>query len=581
MSFKREMIFWSFQQKVLINYQSKIYYKTWLYFLYSTSHKTVSFEKSQVEYIKKSVAHSYYLLGENMFKLLWPSEIISRSEFVEKWRDYLLFASQEALWLSVLWWSSIDIQTNESPNSSMITFESDIVDNKSLTFAIIQSKLMDFIHYESNLERSNWKLVWKKLWKDNDSKTINSFIKSLEDLWSKAIIEVVEFIEWVTLTGLKASIKEILSILWDKSSSLKLIKNKFIKEEIIDCLSKELEDLLKNKDKESTVKETEVFSNFTHLPVNNKRSKWNIKTTETNETSKSERNKRRKDLIFRIADELYIRNITLMDVINSKIYDKVIDGREYQLIRIKDLISCLMKIGLEFDEKDKKYLNDFLVSMLNDSTDVKELITIMKGLGIVEDFPASTKTIDYFQLEGRTIRIFNRIIGYMKECDISDCIDIIPKEEIDLFTVVSKDKERMVETIRTFKFRDLLRSKDIINYGEELEEQFLELLVINENHKDIILLQKFMKITDIIWKFKYFSYFGWEIRSIKAEVSNLAPVKRAVKRYSHIIYQNIPKDNTEILDPNKNINKEMEPETRKKIKVSIIVILSIYDWYFL
>ena len=68
--------------------------------------------------------------------------------------------------------------------------------------------------------------------------------------------------------------------------------------------------------------------------------------------------------------------------------------------------------------------------------------------------------------------------------------------------------------------------------------------------------------TNIIRKFKYFSYFGWEIRSIKAEVSNLAPVKKTAKRYSRIIYQNIPKDSTEILDLNKNINKEIEPETR-------------------
>ena len=56
----------------------------------------------------------------------------------------------------------------------------------------------------------------------------------------------------------------------------------------------------------------------------------------------------------------------------------------------------------------------------------------------------------------------------------------------------------MIETIRTYKFRDLLRSKDIVNYGEDIEEQFLDLIQVSENHRDIIFLKKFQKYVNII-----------------------------------------------------------------------------------
>ena len=168
-----------------------------------------------------------------MFKLLCPIEVISRIEFIEKARDHLLFTYQEAILLSVVWWTSSDIQLNESPDSSMITFDSDNLENKALSLNTIQHKLIDFIQRDHKLNQPNNKLIWRKIWKWNNSQVVKDFIKSLELLCSKNMIDVIDFIEWVTSTGLKSSIKEFLSILWFNSSSLISINSKTIKEEII------------------------------------------------------------------------------------------------------------------------------------------------------------------------------------------------------------------------------------------------------------------------------------------------------------------------------------------------------------
>ena len=76
-----------------------------------------------------------------------------------------------------------------------------------------------------------------------------------------------------------------------------------------------------------------------YLDVSKKKTKCQIKASNTIETNNSEKDEKRKNVIFRIADELYIRGITLLEAINSKVYDKVIDGCEYQLIRKRDLVA--------------------------------------------------------------------------------------------------------------------------------------------------------------------------------------------------------------------------------------------------
>ena len=44
----------------------------------------------------------------------------------------------------------------------------------------------------------------------------------------------------------------------------------------------------------------------------------------------------------------------------------------------------------------------------------------------------------------------------------------------------------------------MLRSKDIVNYGEDIEEQFLDLIQVSENHREIIFLKKFQKYVNTI-----------------------------------------------------------------------------------
>uniref|UniRef100_A0A7S3IZZ3 Uncharacterized protein n=1 Tax=Euplotes harpa TaxID=151035 RepID=A0A7S3IZZ3_9SPIT len=116
---------------------------------------------------------------------------------------------------------------------------------------------------------------------------------------------------------------------------------------------------------------------------------------------------------------------------------------------------------------------------------------ILEMLGIRKDVPLATKHMDYTKLEGEAIRIFNRIIKYMDKNHIDDVMEFVGKKNIQNVTIVSKTKEHWIETVHRDKMRDVLRSKAIIRYGEELNDNFVEFLQVSPDHDEIIMASKF------------------------------------------------------------------------------------------
>ena len=296
-----------------------------------------------------------------------------------------------------------------------------------------------------------------------------------------------------------------------------------------------------------------------------------IRHTFTNETNQSEKNKKRKEVIFRIADELFARNQTLTDILNHKIYDKVINGKEYQIISKGDMLNCFRRIGIDFDERDKRYLNDLLAPIFSNFIDVKVLENILQNLGIYEDIPSSNNQIDFNMLEGSTIRFCNKIIRYMKENDIIDVSELIKKNEIDLVNIVSKDKEHMIEVIQFTKFQDILLSKDIIKHREELDEKLVELIQLNYDYSDVLIIKKLQKIISKIQKHKYFKQFGFEMRVFEDKKSHHKVIAMG-KRHSHMLNHELLSKNLSFGPDIKDItSNEADDNINKKIKVSYII----------
>lgn len=76
--------------------------------------------------------------------------------------------------------------------------------------------------------------------------------------------------------------------------------------------------------------------------------------SNSKDMSKEEILEKGQKLFMRLADFLFDKHLTLNDVIYPKIYYKVIDGFEYQLISIGNLFCCLDNIRFSITDAEKQ-----------------------------------------------------------------------------------------------------------------------------------------------------------------------------------------------------------------------------------
>ena len=148
-----------------------------------------------------------------------------------------------------------------------------------------------------------------------------------------------------------------------------------------------------------------------------------------------------------------------MDWIHHKIWDRVINGKEYQLIKRMDLLECMQQNGLELEFEDRLIFKDVVKPILQDFINVEHVIQVLKRLGIVEDMPPASKYMNYDKLSGREIRIFNKINNYMQTHNIADVLGIFSPGDTYKIVVQAKDKQEEIDVIHEDKLEAVLKSK--------------------------------------------------------------------------------------------------------------------------
>ena len=191
-------------------------------------------------------------------------------------------------------------------------------------------------------------------------------------------------------------------------------------------------------------------------------------------------------------------NKTISEIISSKIFDQVIDGKEYQLIRRGDLIKSFENEGILITNQEINCIKDVIQPIWIDSIDAKNLEEITKSFGINEDYPTNNRHLDYSTLTGPAIRTFNKIIKYMNESNTTDIMSIIPKNLIRKITCISKSKEEIIDYITSSDLEDVFRSKNILKRSENLNQEIIDFTEINQNWENMIMIRKLRRcITDI------------------------------------------------------------------------------------
>ena len=222
-----------------------------------------------------------------------------------------------------------------------------------------------------------------------------------------------------------------------------------------------------------------------------------------------------KDFIIRLCEQIYKSKKTISEIIDGKVFDQVIDGKEYQLIKRKDLIQSLENQRITLTTQDLNLIKDIIRPIWIDSIDIKNLEEITKNFGINEDYPADNKHLNYSTLTGPAIRTFNKIIKYITENNISDIMNLIPKNKIEKITLVSKTKEETIDFISSSSLEEVLRSNNILKRSENLDQEIIDFTEINQNFDSMIMIRKLKKaINDAVdWKINV--YLLYEISTVK------------------------------------------------------------------
>ena len=204
--------------------------------------------------------------------------------------------------------------------------------------------------------------------------------------------------------------------------------------------------------------------------------KYNIEVP-FEEMSKEQQIERRQQFLMSLADFLFATKKTIQLIMHQKIFDKVIDGVEYRFIKFRHFIRLIKRIGMSLSYNDEMCIKTLVPSLLKGWIDITKLEEVLLKIGIEDEKPAPTKHLNYSKLTGPMIRIFNKINHDMNELEFEWLEDFIGESNLDTIEIVTKNKSENIQVITPIKLREVLQEKGIINYGQDLDDEFISKLI--------------------------------------------------------------------------------------------------------
>jgi hypothetical protein len=273
------------------------------------------------------------------------------------------------------------------------------------------------------------------------------FLNEMSDLVHVGNITKNEFEKTMGSIPIDVNMKSLLISLLRESDSLFNISGESIKA-FINTIKKEE----KNKDNsksisassssiEPSISSNEPMSEYDQHVLMNK------KATDSTRATPGDMNLN-KNFFVKLADFMFNNDLTLYQMIHSKIYDKMFNGKEYELICGKTFFKLISERGFEVNDSEKKAIwNLCRNSYLIDVIEVQKISKILNELDIKEDVPIPSKNFNYSNLTAPDIRVMNNIIKYMEEKDIDDIEDLIGEDKISVIEVVGNSKREDIKII--------------------------------------------------------------------------------------------------------------------------------------
>ena len=160
------------------------------------------------------------------------------------------------------------------------------------------------------------------------------------------------------------------------------------------------------------------------------------------------------DFFIRFANFWFKKGYSLHGLIHTKIFDKMLNGVEVEMINVNHFWRLLEGVGFKTIRRER---NAFVKIFKHTFLEVQSISNILGQLGIPEKIPKGTKNFDYNDLSGSGIRVMNKIIKEMSDNKITDVVEFLGRENIEKKEVVAPNKSEVIEIISADKFLHILR----------------------------------------------------------------------------------------------------------------------------
>ena len=444
-----------------------------------------SVELTDIEHLKIKLTQMFDTYQQGLDSVLFGSKQWTYGSLYPKFIELMTITREEAQNLAKYFLSAkTELRTNGAINGAM---PASILKTKMQKFTgkfpIIEIDLLDELKF-------NLSFI-------DDKETCNGFISDLQELCKCSLITPYDILSIVSSLELEIDPALVLKYLCGKSMSMTYIKHEALKEFI--------EFVKTNSLKAGRLSPLRVNARKMFKSSSTKVKGKCFERDTLNGDQLAEKGQR---LFLMLADFLYDNNSTLYKLIHTKIFSKVIDGVEYQLIKLERLYDVLEESGFQLSYQDKICVENFVKPIIRDNVDVDSIRFFLSNLGIEEKLPKSTAHLDYIKLKGPSIRIFNRIIKHMETNNIENIQDLLGEDNIENYEVISREKLHQIQVISEQKLRDVLREIEVIRFGEDLDEEFTDFLSLNDEFSDLIMVSKLKRSLKDIKNCDYFNYFG-------------------------------------------------------------------------
>lgn len=316
---------------------------------------------------------------EKTNSLFFDKPEIRMEEFMEKWIEHFLLGKGDALLLARYLF--------ERRNKPKILYLKDALRRSNFVIR----RLKEFMGKYEKIDSSDFDDIKVEFnWIEDDGlKT--TFLSRLNDLsqWDFATPpDIYNLVTELNILSL-ANANLYIIYLWRMSMSLWKIKGEVITKSIKSFFSTQR----LRRDTKLQIGKLGFSKDYTIK--SNTKSVISEENEEEEGESKINKVSIGQQVFIRLAEFLFYQKITLMPIIHSRIYDKVLDAKEYQLIKYRHFYQQLKDFGFSLSPVEKKSIEHVITPFLPGTMEVNSVLNLLSKLWINEPKPKPTRHMDY------------------------------------------------------------------------------------------------------------------------------------------------------------------------------------------